>query len=106
MRRILHEEELATLSADTKKLEQGEGRMSERHLKAEVEKRKRALEELAQEKDWIFDCSGCGVHGENLVGLNMVGCCDPSTDVGIRTTVPELSHARNAMSGSIYVALA
>ncbi len=67
MRRILHEEELANLSEDNKKLEEGEGRMSERHLKAEMEKRKKALEELKQDGDWFFDCSGCGVHGENLV---------------------------------------
>ena len=67
-RRILHEEELANLSEDNKKVGSGVGRMSERHLQAEIEKRKRAIEELTQEPDWIFDCSGCGVHGENLVG--------------------------------------
>ncbi|KAI9842168.1 MAG: hypothetical protein M1838_003248 [Thelocarpon superellum] len=68
-RRILHEEELASLSEDGKKIEGGQGRMSERHLKAEMEKRKKALEELAQEDEWVFDCSGCGLHGENLVSL-------------------------------------
>lgn len=67
MRRALHEEELANLAEDNRKLEQGEGRGSERHLKAEIERRKKALDELAQEKDWTFDCSGCGIHGENLV---------------------------------------
>ncbi|KAI9827557.1 MAG: hypothetical protein M1832_004907 [Thelocarpon impressellum] len=75
MRRILHEEELANLSEDSKKLDVGQGRMSGRHLKAEMEKRKKALEELAQEDDWIFDCSGCGVHGENLDdGTGIVAC--------------------------------
>ena len=66
-KRILHEEELANLSEDSKKLDKGEARMSERHLKAEVEKRKKELEKLAEEDQWTFDCSGCGVHGENIV---------------------------------------
>ena len=66
-KRLLHEEELANLSEDSKKLETGEARMSERHLKAEMEKRKKVLDELAHEDDWVFDCSVCGVHGENIV---------------------------------------
>ena len=66
-KRILHEEELANLSEDSKKLEKGEARMSERHLKAEIEKRKKELDKLAQEDEWFFDCSKCGIHGENLV---------------------------------------
>ena len=68
-KRLLHEEELANLSEDSKKLEQGEGRISERHLKAEMEKKKRELEALQEEEDWVFDCAKCGVHGENIVGL-------------------------------------
>lgn len=72
MRRILHEQELASLSEDSKRLDQGEGRLSERHLKAEMEKRKKALEELSKETDWDFDCSGCGVHGPNLVGPTII----------------------------------
>lgn len=66
-KRILHEEELASLSEDNKKVDAGEARMSERHLKAEMEKRKKELAALAQEDEWSFDCSKCGVHGENLV---------------------------------------
>lgn len=66
-KRILQEEELASLSEDNKKLDAGEARMSERHLKAEMEKRKKELAVLAQEDAWSFDCSKCGVHGENLV---------------------------------------
>ncbi|KAI9758150.1 MAG: hypothetical protein M4579_003182 [Chaenotheca gracillima] len=74
-RRILHEEELANLSEDSKKLQAGEGRVSERHLHAEMERRKKALEELEQENDWMFDCSGCGVHGENLDdGTGIIAC--------------------------------
>ena len=69
-KRILHEEELANLSEDSRKLETGEARMSERHLKAEMEKRKKELDKLAQEDEWFFDCSKCGVHGENLVSIN------------------------------------
>jgi len=66
-KRLLHEEELANLSEDSKKLEIGEARMSERHLKAEMEKRKMELEKLAEDDEWFFDCSVCGVHGDNLV---------------------------------------
>lgn len=69
-KRILHEEELANLSEDSKKLESGEARMSERHLKAEMAKRKRELEILAQEDEWVFDCSVCGVYGDNLVNTH------------------------------------
>lgn len=69
-KRILHQEELANLSEDSRKLETGEARMSERHLKAEMEKRKKELDRLAQEDEWFFDCSKCGVHGENLVSIN------------------------------------
>ncbi|MCJ1387537.1 hypothetical protein MMC18_000380 [Xylographa bjoerkii] len=74
-KRLLHEEELANLSEDNKKLEAGEARMSERHLKAEMEKKKKELEKLAQEDEWIFDCSVCGVHGENIDdGSHSVAC--------------------------------
>lgn len=66
-KRILHEEELASLSVDNQKLDAGEARMSERHLKAEMEKRKRELAAFDEEDEWTFDCSVCGVHGENLV---------------------------------------
>lgn len=66
-KRILQEEELASLSEDNKKVDAGEARMSERHLKAEMEKRKKELAALAQEDEWSFDCSKCGVYGENLV---------------------------------------
>lgn len=66
-KRILQEEELANLSEDSKRLDAGKARMSERHLKAEMEKRKKELAALAEEDEWVFDCSKCGVHGENLV---------------------------------------
>ncbi|KAI9814456.1 MAG: hypothetical protein M1827_003312 [Pycnora praestabilis] len=74
-KRLLHEEELANLSEDSKKLETGEARMSERHLKAEMEKRKKELERLAEEDTWVFDCAVCGVHGDNLDdGSHSVAC--------------------------------
>lgn len=66
-KRLLHEEELANMSEDSKKLDAGEARMSERHLKKEMAKRKKEIAALEQEDDWTFDCSICGVHGENLV---------------------------------------
>lgn len=68
-KRILQEEELASLSEDNKKVDAGEARMSERRLKAEMEKRRNKLAALAQEDQWSFDCSVCGEHGENWVGL-------------------------------------
>lgn len=72
-RRILHEEELANLSEDNKKLEAGESRLSERHLKAEIERKKQALEELAEEDDWIFDCI-CGAYGQIDDGTHSIAC--------------------------------
>lgn len=74
-RRILHEEELANLSEDNKKLESGiaAGRLSERHLKAEIERKKQALEELAEEEDWIFDCI-CGAYGQIDDGTHSIAC--------------------------------
>ncbi|KAH6678388.1 hypothetical protein B0J14DRAFT_321330 [Halenospora varia] len=72
-RRILHEEELANLSEDSKKIETGTGRLSERHLKAEIEKKKQALEELAEEEDWIFDCI-CGAYGQIDDGTHSIAC--------------------------------
>jgi hypothetical protein len=72
-RRILHEEELANLSEDSKKIGSGEGRLSERHLKAEIERKKQALEELAEEEDWIFDCI-CGAYGQIDDGTHSIAC--------------------------------
>ncbi|KAM3071350.1 hypothetical protein ACMFMG_008942 [Clarireedia jacksonii] len=72
-RRILHEEELANLSEDSKKVGSGEGRLSERHLKAEIKKKKQALEELAEEEDWIFDCI-CGAYGQIDDGTHSIAC--------------------------------
>lgn len=69
-KRILHEEELANLSEENKKLDAGEGRLSERHLKAEVEKKKRELAALAEDDEWFFDCSVCGAHGTNFVSVH------------------------------------
>lgn len=66
-KRLLHEAELERIAKEQEKLERGESRASERHLKAELEKQRKNLEELQAEDQWIFDCSGCGVHGENLV---------------------------------------
>lgn len=74
-KRIEHEEELERITAEQEKLERGESRMSERNLKAELERRRKDLEEISQDDQWIFDCSGCGVHGENLDdGSHSVAC--------------------------------
>ena len=63
-KRILEEQELKEL---TDAQEKGETRASERTAKAKMSKKRKALQELEQEDDWFFDCSGCGVHGENIV---------------------------------------
>ncbi|TGO24208.1 hypothetical protein BPAE_0108g00010 [Botrytis paeoniae] len=72
-RRILHEDELANLSEDSRKVGSGEGRLSERHLKAEIEKKKQALEQLNEEDDWIFDCI-CGAYGQIDDGTHSIAC--------------------------------
>ncbi|KAI5862714.1 hypothetical protein GGS23DRAFT_89017 [Durotheca rogersii] len=74
VRRVQHEEELAQLSEDSKNLSSGTGRLSERRLKAEIEKNKQALQELEEEEeDWIFDCI-CGVYGQVDDGTHSVAC--------------------------------
>ncbi|RMJ21768.1 PHD finger domain protein [Aspergillus sp. HF37] len=67
-KQLLHEAELERISEDQKKLERGEldGRISERYLQTAWERQKKSLENLSQEDQWTFDCSACGVHGENL----------------------------------------
>ncbi|GKT89881.1 PHD-finger domain-containing protein [Colletotrichum tofieldiae] len=70
-RRLQHERELSQLSEDNRS---GSGRISERRLQAEIEKNKRALEELEDEEDdWIFDCI-CGVYGQVDDGTHSVAC--------------------------------
>ncbi|KAI9367940.1 hypothetical protein BJX61DRAFT_526226 [Aspergillus egyptiacus] len=74
-KRVLHEAELQRIEEERQKLERGESRISERQLKAELEKQRKNLADLSQEDEWIFDCSGCGVHGENLDdGSHSVAC--------------------------------
>ncbi|KZF26370.1 hypothetical protein L228DRAFT_11053 [Xylona heveae TC161] len=74
-RRRLHEEELANLSQGSENVEPGQGRKSERHLQAEKERHEKELEKIAQEDEWFFDCSGCGVHGDNVDdGTHSVAC--------------------------------
>ncbi|KAL1865493.1 hypothetical protein Daus18300_007138 [Diaporthe australafricana] len=71
-RRIQHEEELAQLSEGSKGPEAG--RLSERRLKAEIEKNKQALKELEEEEeDWTFDCV-CGLYGQVDDGEHSVAC--------------------------------
>ncbi|RHZ68526.1 putative PHD finger domain protein [Aspergillus thermomutatus] len=74
-KRLLHEAELRRIAEEQERLERGESRLSERQLKAEMEKQRKNLEELQSDDQWIFDCSGCGVHGENLDdGSHSVAC--------------------------------
>lgn len=75
-RRIQHEEELAQLSEDSRRLDDGSGRSSERRLQAEIEKNKQALKDIEDEdEDWIFDCS-CGLYGQIDDGTHSVACED------------------------------
>ncbi|KAJ5305016.1 NAD dehydrogenase [Penicillium atrosanguineum] len=74
-KRILHEAELERLAAEQERIERGESRVSARNLKAELEKSQKNLAELSQDDEWIFDCSGCGVYGQNLDdGSHSVAC--------------------------------
>ncbi|KAF2276258.1 uncharacterized protein EI97DRAFT_494312 [Westerdykella ornata] len=64
-KRILEEEHLRKLKEEEEKLANGaEGRISERHLKAEMKRREDELRKLKEEEEkWMFDCEICGVHG-------------------------------------------
>ncbi|KAH7026511.1 uncharacterized protein B0I36DRAFT_433934 [Microdochium trichocladiopsis] len=73
-RRLQHEKELAQLSEDSKSLSGDNARLSERRLKAEIDKNRKALQELdEEEEDWIFDCA-CGVYGQIDDGTHSVAC--------------------------------
>ncbi|KAL2020187.1 hypothetical protein VTK56DRAFT_8711 [Thermocarpiscus australiensis] len=73
-RRRRHEEELAQLSEDSKGASSAFSRMSERRRQAEIERNKKALQELEEEEeDWIFDCV-CGVYGQVDDGTHSVAC--------------------------------
>lgn len=61
------EAELERMEEESRKLEKGEIRMSERRLKAELEQRRKDMADLRAREYWIFDCSVCGMHGENFV---------------------------------------
>lgn len=74
VRRRLHEEELAQLSEDSKEASSASARMSERRRLAQIERNKKALQELEEEEDdWIFDCA-CGVYGQVDDGTHSVAC--------------------------------
>ena len=96
-KRILHEEELARMEEEAKKIEAGEIRDS-RHLKANIEKHRKDLEELENEDEWMFDCSGCGAHGKNFVSLS-----DTTTSAVLtmsRTMAPIAWHVRSVTFGN------
>ncbi|KAK4682071.1 hypothetical protein QC764_113930 [Podospora pseudoanserina] len=72
VRRLQHEEELAQLSEDSKST--ASARMSDRRRIAEIERNKKALQELEEEEeDWIFDCI-CGAYGQIDDGTHSVAC--------------------------------
>lgn len=102
MKRILHEQELARMSEEEKKADAGESRVSERQLRAEMEKTKKVLAALQNEDEWTFDCSKCGQHGANLVCAYRSDSSD-SVDP-LRTMVHTAWLVRGATSGSIVLA--
>ena len=68
VKRIVREQELANLEAQSQDEEGGDGRISERQRKAKREKAEQELEQYKQdEEEWYFDCAICGVHGKDLV---------------------------------------
>lgn len=104
-KRILHEEELANLSEENKKAEAGEARLSERHLKTEMEKKKRELAALAEYDEWFFDCSKCGVHGTNLVSTCWVLFRQVDMELTMYRMMARIVwHATGVMFGSIVLA--
>lgn len=73
-RRVRHEQELASLSEDSRSADNGSVRVSERKLLLEIEKNKQALRELDEEtEDWVFDCI-CGMYGQVDDGTHSVAC--------------------------------
>lgn len=106
-KRLLHEEELANLSEENKKVEAGEAKKSERHLKTEMEKKKAELAALQEEDEWVFDCAKCGKHGTNLVRSDHhLLRIKPVKLTSIRMTVHIVSHVISATSGSTVLASA
>ncbi|KAJ5374939.1 hypothetical protein N7517_006945 [Penicillium concentricum] len=74
-KRLLHEAELERIEEEQQRIERGESRVSARNLQADLEKSQKNLAGLAQDDQWVFDCSGCGVYGENLDdGSHSVAC--------------------------------
>ncbi|KAF2401125.1 hypothetical protein EJ06DRAFT_378388 [Trichodelitschia bisporula] len=74
MKRVLEEEKLREAEKLLTDEQARQRRVSERALKTAVSKRKRALSELQQD-DWVFDCSVCGVHGQNIDdGTHSIAC--------------------------------
>lgn len=74
-KRLLMEEQILRDAEEQKRIEEGDKRGSERHIRDRIEKNKKELEELENEDDWTFDCSGCGVHGKNIDdGSHSIAC--------------------------------
>lgn len=98
-KRILKEEELARDELEQKRIEDGEIRGSDRALKQRMERNKKELEDLDTEEDWTFDCSGCGVHGKNIVSMK-VQWLKIQTDLSDRTMDLTAFHVRSATFGN------
>jgi hypothetical protein len=74
-KRLLEEEQLLQLAEEERRIAAGELRASERRVRNKLQEKKKNLEELAEDDDWTFDCSGCGVFGKNLDdGEHSIAC--------------------------------
>jgi hypothetical protein len=86
VKRILEQERLEKeqellqkMETDGSLIDTERGRISERQLKADMEKRKRDLAQLQPDDSWYFDCV-CGVHGQDLDdGSHSIACEKCST---------------------------
>lgn len=76
VKRILHEEELAKLEQLKVQGLNSDSRHSSRQLESELERRQRAIDAYKEEEEkWVFDCAGCGLHGENVDdGAHSLAC--------------------------------
>lgn len=73
------QEMLAKMEKEGVLVDTERGRISERQLKSDMEKRKRDLESLQPDDSWYFDCV-CGTHGPNLDdGSHSIACEKCST---------------------------
>lgn len=100
-KRLLHEAELERIAEEQERISRGESRVSSRNLQADLEKSQKTLAGLTQDDQWIFDCSGCGVYGENLVSFSFQAHASLNLTFSPRMMEVIVLPAKNATFGSI-----